>query len=362
MAFYGAIGTFINESGAEYLLTESGMLAEGSLMGFIRGNYYNRCTRIHDILALVMERKWYENFLSTLAPECKDALDDFFASVPQDRSMQIHYLETSPIFQEHMHEYDLYFTRAMNGDVGPTAQYWTMYVYMVNRVHRDLMRAVRTNDVDGYINILPALIDIFFNLIDQITHVGQLEMADPRIRAVLQAGAFSLRRTGKISSRSAIDLTLEQTVNRDAASPVGGIVGFHHSHNAIRRWCVTSAQSGMSVTELRKMTGLEAVEQPATQLRAYRIEKDSRQKDALYNTVTNSCDPFSLPVSMSVCLLNIATGRAASQDTKEDLTKSIVSGHDRHVKFRKECAKDEERICTGKSKEEACNRQGKIRC
>ena len=38
MAFYGAIGTFINESGAEYLLTESGILAEGSLMGFIRGN------------------------------------------------------------------------------------------------------------------------------------------------------------------------------------------------------------------------------------------------------------------------------------------------------------------------------------
>ena len=35
MAFYGAIGTFINESGAEYLLTECGISAEGSLIGFI---------------------------------------------------------------------------------------------------------------------------------------------------------------------------------------------------------------------------------------------------------------------------------------------------------------------------------------
>jgi hypothetical protein len=26
---------------------------------------------------------------------------------------------------------------------------------MINRVHRELMRAVRTNDVDGYISILP---------------------------------------------------------------------------------------------------------------------------------------------------------------------------------------------------------------
>ena len=43
LAFYGAIGTYINESGAQHLLTEYGILANGSLMGFIRGKYYNRC-------------------------------------------------------------------------------------------------------------------------------------------------------------------------------------------------------------------------------------------------------------------------------------------------------------------------------
>ena len=48
-------------------------------------------------------------------------------------------------------------------------------------------------------------------------------------------------------SRSAIDLALEQTVNRDATSPMRGIVGFHYSHNAIRRWCITSTKRGMYV-------------------------------------------------------------------------------------------------------------------
>ena len=72
LAFYGVIGTFINESSAEYLLTESGILAEGSLMRFIRGKYYNRCVRIHDILALLMERKMYDTFMSTLTQEMKD--------------------------------------------------------------------------------------------------------------------------------------------------------------------------------------------------------------------------------------------------------------------------------------------------
>ena len=69
LAFYGAIGTYINESGAQHLLTEYGILANGSLMGFIRGKYYNRCVRVHDILALAMERKLYESFKSTLPQE-----------------------------------------------------------------------------------------------------------------------------------------------------------------------------------------------------------------------------------------------------------------------------------------------------
>ena len=108
LSLYGAIGTFINESGAEYLLTESGILDEGSLMGLIRGKYYNRCVRIHDIISLVMERKMYDTFMSTLAQERKDALDDLISNVTQDCGTQEQFLETSPIFKQHMGEFDVY--------------------------------------------------------------------------------------------------------------------------------------------------------------------------------------------------------------------------------------------------------------
>ena len=138
LAFYGVIGTFIYESDAEYLVTESGILAEGSLMSFIR--YYNRCVQIHDILALVMERKVYDTFISTLTHEMKDALNDLLSYAPQDCGTQEQFLETSPIFQQHMGEFDVYLKKAMDGDLGPTVQYWSMYVHMVNRLHRDLMR------------------------------------------------------------------------------------------------------------------------------------------------------------------------------------------------------------------------------
>ena len=82
LAFYCVIGTFINEVGAKYLLTESGILAEGSLISFIRGKYYNRCVRIHDIIALVMERKIDDTFMSTLTQEMKDVFNDLLSNVP----------------------------------------------------------------------------------------------------------------------------------------------------------------------------------------------------------------------------------------------------------------------------------------
>ena len=44
LTFYGAMGTYISDSGVEYLLTECAVLAEGSLNAFIKGKHYN-CSR-----------------------------------------------------------------------------------------------------------------------------------------------------------------------------------------------------------------------------------------------------------------------------------------------------------------------------
>ena len=106
LPFYGVIGTFINESGVEYMLTESGILAGGSLMSFIRDKYYNRCVRIYDILPLVMERKMYDTFMSTLTHEMKGALNDLLSNVPQDYGTQEQFLKISPIFQQHMGKFE----------------------------------------------------------------------------------------------------------------------------------------------------------------------------------------------------------------------------------------------------------------
>ena len=80
MAFFGALGTFIAESGLEYLLTEAGILASGSLQGFLKGKFYNRCTRIHQIVAAVMERALFAKFRESLTDEETFLLLEIIAS------------------------------------------------------------------------------------------------------------------------------------------------------------------------------------------------------------------------------------------------------------------------------------------
>ena len=46
LALFKIIGKFIAESGP-HILTETGLLASGSLNGFISGKAYNRCKRLH---------------------------------------------------------------------------------------------------------------------------------------------------------------------------------------------------------------------------------------------------------------------------------------------------------------------------
>ena len=58
-----SVGTFLADSGVEYVLNEAGVLAEGSVAGFMKGKFYDRYTRIHQILAAIMEQELFSMFM-----------------------------------------------------------------------------------------------------------------------------------------------------------------------------------------------------------------------------------------------------------------------------------------------------------
>ena len=137
MALYGGYVTYMAESGAEFILTEAGVLAEGSLNGFLKGKFYNRCSRIHEIFASALEKKLFERLLhknsdidlTTINEEIKIHTDELET-----------YAASNKEITECLRSYNAFFKSIMNGELGPTAQYWAQYIYMINRLHCELMK------------------------------------------------------------------------------------------------------------------------------------------------------------------------------------------------------------------------------
>ena len=204
-----------------------------------------------------------------------------------DDPQEVHgHLDDEELIQ-HLNKFESFFQDILAGNKGPTSQFWATYVYLVNRVHREMQRCIKTNDVNGYIEVLPALLDVFFSLNRPnyarwgTLFMQKLKSADERAIEILRKGAFSIRRTKKNYSRSAVDLSLEQSVNRDAASQMKGIVACRNSESAIRRWHLTMTQRAMAVTELRTLTGLHTPDTAAAQCQPSRVRKDNSHMSLL---------------------------------------------------------------------------------
>ena len=161
---------------------------------------------------------------------------------------------------------------------------------------------------------------------------------EPTALNILEAGAMSIRHTEKNYSRCSIDLTLEQTVNRDAASPMKGISAFRNSDCAFQRWSVTLTQRGMALSELKQLVGLQSGEEPANQQRKWRIKRDNADIDALTNALNSTCNPFTSHSPHE--LVNLSSGKSTAKETEEFLLSTLSRGEEHRLKFERECSDD----------------------
>ena len=158
----------------------------------------------------------------------------------------------------------------------------------------------------------------------------KLKGANLKVLDILEKGAFPIRRTRKHYSRSAVDLSLEQTVNKDAGSKLKGIVSFRNSDEALRRWALTMTQRARVVSELKAIVGLEQEDTAASQCRPPRIRKDNLQMTVLSKTL-DFCNAFWDDTSKD--LVNIATGRVAMKATETYLLSTLQRGESARTRF-----------------------------
>lgn len=358
MAFFKALGKIISDSGGPAILTNSEVLAPGSLNGFLTGKHFNRCKRLHPILALALEILHFTSFLGEY--DEKEALENIIIGT-QNHGEALESRE----FITAAEAYAKYTEATRSGVHGATAQFWMMYIDYI-QVYHNLERATRTNDISLFIYTLTPVIGLFF----ATNHVNysrwltkyQLDLMNidgshPGLRAILEEGAFTVRRTDHQFSRVPVDLTLEQTVNADAASRLTGITSATNSYCARLRWMVTKSTRASFISLVQEMAGLTVKNDVAAELRPARIDRDIKDLKQILKQIEESRNPFDKKIETEAslkCLFNITTAKATSLDIQESLLNIPNDGQERHQGFLQSCIDDpmrfEEKITKSKLK------------
>ena len=63
LAYFGSLGYIIDESGGPHILTDTEVLAAGSMNGFLSGKHFNRCKRLHPMLSQAFHVLHFRVFL-----------------------------------------------------------------------------------------------------------------------------------------------------------------------------------------------------------------------------------------------------------------------------------------------------------
>ena len=234
------------------MLIETDVLATGSLNGFLSVKHFNRCKRLHPILGLALEILHFQVFIDSY--DEKDELKAMTDNMSLTSRDDLEVVLASEVFIRCVSSYTTYTEKTRSGEHGVTAQFWIMYIDYIDHYH-SLERAIRTNNIDLYIYSMTPIINLFFST----NHVNysrwlskfQLDLLNiddthPGLRDILEDGVFSVRRTPHQFSRCPVDLTLEQTVNADAASRQTGLVLATNNYCARLRWMLTKSSRAAS--------------------------------------------------------------------------------------------------------------------
>ena len=116
----------IAELGGPAMLTDPDILAYGSLRGFIECLSYNRCKRLHPMLALALEILLLRRFMKDC--ENSDLVHFELENVHLEKKEDVDCICKSALFTELFEAFENFKDSAESGELGRTAQFWAMYV------------------------------------------------------------------------------------------------------------------------------------------------------------------------------------------------------------------------------------------
>lgn len=244
-----------------------------------------------------------------------------------------------------LQDYKSFYERTLNGDHGHTAKFALMYVDMVDLFFH-LERAIRTSDVDLYNHATHEMCALFFafnhqNYARWLTrnrdNFVNINSTHPGLLEDFKNGALSVRRTKKHFCRSPVDLTLEQTINADAANKLTGITAFTNNLDARQRWSETHSARITILSEFLESIDLTKFSEQSES--AYQSKMFTKQVNLFVEQLEKNINPFGDYINASK-LFNLSTGKAASSETVDFLLNIQSNGQQQRDAFIKDCGID----------------------
>ncbi|GFX03208.1 uncharacterized protein TNCV_1700921 [Trichonephila clavipes] len=209
MAFFKAIGVFINECGLSHMMIESNIIASGSVNGLVEGKHFNRCKRLHPLMALGLKMLHFDHFLDNIEYNLlkEQAIDDL-----------LHYQE---VIDSH------------------------------SSMPTELPNNVLSRVLSAYQKFVEETRQVNLNKVDE-THPG--------LKNYFMNGCFGIKRTDKPFSSIPIDLTLAQTINAEAARYLSGTAHFTNSLAALQRWTRSHSIRATIISRVLDVCGLKQLQ------------------------------------------------------------------------------------------------------
>jgi hypothetical protein len=165
----------------------------------------------------------------------------------------------------------------------------------------------------------------------------------PEVNMEFKKGGFSIKKTRKLFSGSPIDLTLEQTINADAANQRTGIASLTNSISARQRWAESHFLRSSVISHIFRELNMSKKEDITESLKPHRVRKDNAAVQSILEMVQQTMNPFSAEIDPEK-LYNIGTGKAASESTEQFLLNVAQIGEQRRCQFIVECIEDPNRF------------------
>lgn len=349
MSGFKAVGKFIEDCGITQIMVDAGLLASGSVSSFLTGKHFNRCKRLHPLIAVTIEILHFEFFLQneviTLSPQCFQFLKNFQNNKNAGASDSlISYKSVDNAELLHLlSRYETFRQKTLNGDHGKTPKFYLTYVEMINNF-LIFDRSIRTGDLDLYKHILPSLTNLCFvfnhqnyarYLVLYLQNLQKVHETHPGLKINI-----GVKRTDRPFSRRPVDFTLETTINADAARFKKG---FSNSVSVRARWAKSHSVRTEITSHVLSEAFLKSVDEVTSDLKLSNIKRSSSQIENLKKCITERLSPFSSLAKNNV-LYNINTGQSASESTEKFLLQVNNLGDEQRINFIEECSNDPTRF------------------